>query len=142
MSASSAPAAKAGLLTLLAARAALNGVQQSWAHPGKNIESETIFLGRVRSTETAAALGRQRRDEDYNIDVIVTVHQAGDDAQTVEERAWTLAGEVEQAVRADPTLNGAVNVRAVINSFDQDLYIESDGRVAEILMTVNVHHRK
>ena len=44
---SSAPAAKAGLLALLAARGGLAGVQCSWAHPGKNIASESIFLGRV-----------------------------------------------------------------------------------------------
>lgn len=142
MTATSAPAAKAGLLTLLRARAALTGVQVEWAHPGQLIEPESVFLLGVQSDEVPATLGQQRRDETYTLEVAVTVHRPGDDPQACEERAWALAAEVEAAVRGDRTLNGAVSEWAMVQGMTQQPFIEGEGRVCEIVVRVECRSRK
>lgn len=139
---SSAPAAKAGLLALLAARPALSTVQRSWGHPGELIEKESVLLLGVQSSEQPAQLGQLARDETYSLTVAVCVHQDGDDAQAVEQRAWALAAEVEAAVHDDRTLSGALTGWAGVTAMAQDAFIESGGRTAEVVLTIECRHRK
>lgn len=101
--ASAVPATKAAILSLLAARPALSGVTLSWAGPTKDEDytGEMIYLGDVDRTSEWAELGSGRRTEDFTVQMTVWVEQWGDDPQTVEERAYVLWDEVEDALRDD-----------------------------------------
>lgn len=69
----------------------------------------------------------------FSIDVIVSVYRGGDDAQAVWERADDLVEDVITAVRADPTLGGAV-LLAFPDRVDQpvaDWEASHNGRVCE-----------
>ena len=117
MSASSAPAAKASLLTILAADAGMNGVQLEYAHPGAAIQQEAVYFEQTRLTETAGALGQQRRDEEYELDLVVSVAYDGDDPQACEERAWALVAIVENVLRPPTGPGGSVsaNLAGAVN---------------------------
>jgi hypothetical protein len=121
MPASTAPAAKQAILTLLAARPALASVDRTWGSPTEtdDITAEMIFLGDVELTGEFRALGGQRRDEDYTITISVAVHQYGDDEQSTEERAWDLLDEISGALATDPYLGGLLYEAAAIRSARQ-----------------------
>lgn len=116
-----AATAKQRIITALQARAGLAGVTVSYGAPSSSdeIDPEMIFLGDVRFSQAWAALGARRRDEDYTIDLTVHVYQDGDEEQVVEERLWALFGEIEQALRDDPTLGGLLAMDAEIDGGEQ-----------------------
>ena len=124
--------AKRAILDAFATRAALRGTQREIASPGKWQEPETIFIGRVRSTETGRALGIDRRREVFTVEIVVTVEQPGSDAAAVEARAWTLYGEIEEAIVADPSLAGTV-LMAGFSGFTAEAYIGDETRTFEIV---------
>jgi hypothetical protein len=104
-----APAAKARIVTLLQGWAGLAGIQVSYGGPVRDTEipatREMIFLGPV--TEAIgewAALGRLRTRETYHIAITVMLEQAGDVEQAAEQRAADLFAEVQKALKTDPTL--------------------------------------
>lgn len=145
MATSTVPRAKAGILTLIAARAAISTVGQSWAHPGELIQDEAIFLGDTRfNSERTVSLkpAPNTQDEEYVIPVVVSVRQEGDAAQTCEERMWTIVGEVETAIRNDKSLNAASGVLwgQVVGKEPRN-FIESQGRVSECVIDVAVRSR-
>jgi hypothetical protein len=118
--ASSIPACKAALLTLLQARAGLDGVQISWSGPtrdddfnsgGNNVEM--IFLGEANTEENWQDISPQlRRTETYRLGVTVYVEQWGDDPQSAEERTYELWDEVRDTLRDDLAPGGAAELRA------------------------------
>jgi hypothetical protein len=112
MAASTIPAAKAALLTAIQARVALAGVHVAWGVPADlPAEPERIYVGdAVDVSRVWASLGAYRLDESYTLQVHVETFAGGNDQRTVEERLWVLVNEVEQAVRGDLTLAGAVRV--------------------------------
>jgi len=143
MATSSVPAAKAGLLTLLQANATLAPLYAvgavTWAHPGKHIQKEAVFLGDAVFAEEQPMVGNRIHRERYTIPVWVSVLNEGDDAQAAEQRMWTLVGGVEAAVRADPTLGAAVNtLSAVVANVGKQPrnFIEPQGRVSECQVSV------
>lgn len=107
--ASSVPACKQAILDLLNNRAALDGINISWAGPTRDEdfaanpgnEVEMIYLGRVRNRTEWAALGSGRRVEAYTVEIKVWVERWGDDPQTVETRAVAVWDEIEDALRDD-----------------------------------------
>jgi hypothetical protein len=101
------PACKAAILTILGLRAGLAGVTLNWAGPTKDEDyvDEMIFLGQAERISDWASLGAGRRVEDYTIALTVFVEQWGDDPETVEERAYALLDEVEDALRDDIRAN-------------------------------------
>jgi hypothetical protein len=109
MAVSTVPAAKAALVTLI--EAALTGVSVTWSAPTdeEDYVAEMVWLGDVEHTDDWGALGRQRIDETYELEIVVQVYQEGDNAQACEERAWVLREGVVTAVRADLTLGGILN---------------------------------
>lgn len=142
MSASSAPSAKAALLTLLQADADLDGVQIKYAFDGPTRAQESIWFERVILDEEAAALGKQRRDERYRIEVFVHVARDGNNAQACEERSWALAARVEEVVRANPTLSNSVSGWAVCAGAEQTPGVADGQRISIVVMQVSVYHRK
>lgn len=126
------------------------GVQVEYAHPGVSIQQESVFFRQTFLEETAGALGQQRRNERYTLELIVAVALDGDDAQACEERMWALVAVVENSLRP-PTgpggansanLGGAVNLRAVFAGAVATPYIEGGQRVSEAICRVDCEHRK
>lgn len=103
MPATTAPTAKARILTALAARPALASVQRTWGSPVEDEDTagEMIFLGRVRGAGEWRTLGAGKRHESYTVELRVVVLQYGDDEQATEERAFALLDEVSAALAAN-----------------------------------------
>lgn len=139
---SSAPAVKAKLIELLTARVPLASVQIEWAHPGKNLEREAVFFGRVRGNEKWASLGGLAKDEDYIADVVVMVVEPGTDAQAAEERMWEIHAEIEACLRENPTLQDTVDVHVGLGPFEQETYEEGDGYVCVLVAGLQTRNRK
>lgn len=100
MGASTAPAVKAALLTLLQADGALSGVQIVYSHPGATVQKEAIYFEGTHGQEEPATLGTRKQLETYDIEVAVGVVTDGDQAQAGEERCWALVARLESIVRA------------------------------------------
>jgi hypothetical protein len=111
MATSTIPAFKAAFLAVLQARAGLKGVTVTGtkiARPG----AEWVWLRGTRGTQRAAALGQQRREETYKLEVI------------------------ENALRADASVGGVVRTATVADEF---LYDEvCDERQCEGRVTLHV----
>lgn len=151
MGASTAPAVKAALFTLLQGDVNLAGVGIDWADPGEAIQQEAIFFGKTTSVDTVApGMGQRRQEENYEIEVWVYVAVDGGDPQTVEDRAYVLVGELESLVRANNGPGGALsNVItgggwANMSGAPKTLtpFIYGAQRVCEALCTVHVKARK
>lgn len=150
MASSTAPAAKAALLTLMQGAGALTGVQIAYSHPGISIQQECIYFGRTVVDEVARALGQQKRRESYIVEVVVDVVLDGDDAQACEERMWSLVGGIEDLLRpplgpggsVSANLGGAVNLWAVIEHIEQTPYIEPGQRLSEAVVSVRCQSYK
>jgi hypothetical protein len=113
LAASTAPTAKTNLLTAIRARPALiSGVYVDRGPlPDPPSELERIYIGdAVDFDREWAQLGAQRIREEYTVLVIVENVKYGNEPKDTEERTFTLANEVEQAVRTDLTLAAAVIV--------------------------------
>lgn len=108
MPASTAPAAKAAILALLAARPALASVDRRWGGPTEeeDVSEEMIWLGDVVQEGFWRVLGGGYRHERYTIGLAVAVRKYGDDEQATELRAWVLLDEVAAALNTDPWLGG------------------------------------
>lgn len=134
---------KRALHAALSARPGLAGVLITrGVEPLDQMTPELIVLGDItRSTQAAAALGRQRREEDYTLEVEVSVigHHA-DDPDTLAERCAELVAEVEDELREDIAVGGAVRTAQVTSV---GLKEGSDGnqRWAVMPMSVSVRQR-
>lgn len=113
---STAPAVKAYLLTQTKATltaAANERLLVVYNEPGTDLPGDIVSIGSVlnRVTEPSAYVGgggQHWLTERYTVEVVVDVFRGGDRSQVAEERAWYLAGLVEQIVRTDPSLGGLV----------------------------------
>lgn len=141
MRASTIPEVKGALLDLLRASGELDGVQVEWAHPGPNaLAAEAVYFGDAQATERPVVNGNRRRDESYSLDVVVTVEQYGTDPRPVEERAWALVAAVENVVRDNPRPTPEALIAGVAAK-RQANFVDTDGRVSEVVVSVNVRAR-
>lgn len=78
-----------------------------------NLPADFISIGRVVRTPSRAAMvgsgGFGFLEEHYDVTVTVSVWRGGQTEPWVTERAWTLLGYVEIAVRSTPGLGGLVD---------------------------------
>lgn len=102
---STIPAFKAALFAALGSRPALAGVQLAYGAPYPNPGREFISLADVDGAQVAEVLGRLKRREDHTLTCHVMVIREGTNQQAATERAFTIAGEIEDCLRADPTLD-------------------------------------
>lgn len=112
MADSTAPAAKAAILSLLNASADLTGVAISWAAPTKEDEytEDMVWLGDVDPyNQEFVNLGGGKVDEEYDLEITAQAFLSGDDPQTTEERAWELRSAIVEILRADKTLSSTIN---------------------------------
>lgn len=132
--------AKGALVDLLRARPALDGVHVTWGI--EEIGDEAICILDIEpSTQTAAAIGRTRREETFTIGVQVTCIAAFDSPQrALTSRSVDLAGEVERLLVDDPTLGDVVRLAEVAGVA---LYEPADGagREARVDMRITCRQR-
>ena len=87
-------------------RPGLDGVQIHGAPIGSNDRiNEAIAFIDIDTVENSAALGDRRREEEYVIEGVIEVNQAGsgdDIADVARERAIEILAEIEAEVRAKP----------------------------------------
>lgn len=145
MSASTAPAVKAALLTLLRADAGYSNVLVEYSHPGTTSNPEVVFFGRVIATEQPDSMGQRKQREHYDIEVVIGAKVDGDDAQTTEERCWTLVAVLENVVRANNGPQGALSLAlspgagwVAMAATEMTSYIEAGARYSEALCKVGV----
>ncbi len=104
MPASAIPVVKAALVSKI--QAALPGVQVTWSVPRGDKDREWVMVGNVTGDQIAAAHGRQRREENFRIEVFVSIVKSDvESAQAIAERAYELlATGIEAPLRADELL--------------------------------------
>lgn len=132
---SGVPTARAALLNLIAANSTINAdstIRVIFDEPnaGDVMGNDLISVGRVTQRERPYGMvgsgGAGWLMEDFDVEVIVSIFRAGDQAQTVFERAWTLVNAVRTAVRTDPTLSGTV-AQAYPSEWDVETTWSEDG---------------
>lgn len=111
----------------------LDGVQVAYSLPPEP-DRVCVFGGRARTSRSAPLAERNTLyREDLSVDVRIRVVELGDDIASAEATAEAIAGQIAQAVSADPPLIiGSVLVAAV----DADPTIVTPG--PEPSVTVNV----
>jgi hypothetical protein len=146
MSTSTIPDLKAALLTRLKAATGLANVQITYGIPGPAAaEREWIMLGNARGDQESAAVGAQRREERYVLEVLVSVvRPLREDQKTVTERAYELAGAIEKSIRdwgsESPAFGGVVRW-ALVTGTDLTERADSQEREAEVLVRVSCAQR-
>jgi hypothetical protein len=141
MASSSVPALKRNLQTQLQARPGLSGVQISYGAPLPDPQREFIALLDVEGDQRAAALGAQRRVETYVLTVVVNVIQETTDQRACTERCYTLAAELENQLRADATVNGAVRIAQIWGPFKLEEFAGENTRAAQLRIGVHCDQR-
>lgn len=150
-------ATPSSISTVAAARAALHallvaGAPAQTAQPAQKVqiaygppvheEMEVVALLGVRDiTEDAGAIGARRREEEYEIEIGVKVHDpaagAGSDAAArVDARGFALAEFVRQTVHRNWTLSGTVREAAVTGQITDGVQLAEKGALIFILLTV------
>lgn len=131
---------KTNLKTQLDDRAGLADVQVTIGWP-KSPAKEFMLLGDIRDDgEDTAALGNRRRDERYSLFVIVKVEKETTDQTLVNARAYALAAELEQQLRTDMSVNGAV-ISALVAGIGLDEFANDRTRMAILTVRVACHAR-
>ena len=115
MAVSTIPAAKDALYDLIVADASVVAakVQVSYGWPSPHQARELIWIGDVEGEQNAAALGKQRREETYKMTLKVDVLREGNDQKSASERAFVIAGWIENILRNDATLGGVVRTAEI-----------------------------
>lgn len=152
--ASTIPTFKAALLTRLAADAGLTGVLVTYGVPFQieQIREEWVWLSDTDQwTQAAAAIGRQKREETYRMQIVVSVmNEASTPQQTTTERAFAIAAVIESSIRlwgqgadaADPFSNSASGVRfGEVVGQDYQENADTKNRECRLTLGVLVHAR-
>lgn len=123
---STVPTVRAALVSALSARPALAAVQVAYSHPGQAIETESVYLGAARGSHTVPVVraGRKKRQESYVLDVFFDVVADGPTGQEASERAWTLAGELEDLLADDPSLGQPPPFWAVLGDWTETPFFD------------------
>ena len=118
MNSSTVAAVKTAIITALAARAGLAGVQVEYADPAKHRQDELIYFGNTRGRHEIAAIraGRKPRNETYTLDLYIGAVKRGETVSAAEDRVAALLAEVEGLVADDPQLTAAGLAAGTIDS--------------------------
>lgn len=113
-------ASRQALHTLLAASSALNGVQVTFGVPAGYEEREVVALtGVVAAGAEFAALGGQRKEETFGLQVAIKVHDPAGDSDTVDARGFALYEAVRDVLTGNINLSGTVR-QAIVGSLVTD----------------------
>jgi hypothetical protein len=136
MASSTIPAFKAALLTRLQADADLAGLDITYGVPApRGPEREWVWLGGAREDQATAAMGQRRREETWVQDIVVScLKPVREDQQTLTERAFEIAGVIEDSLRdwsqltSPPVFGGVVREALVVRmDLDELLSIDREG---------------
>ncbi|WP_217923781.1 hypothetical protein [Miltoncostaea oceani] len=140
MAQSLVPAVKGALVDATAA--ALPGIQVTWGSPRGDKDREWVFVGDVTGTQAAAAIGRSRRKETFRVEIVVSIVRPDvDDARAIADRAYELAGAIEDLLRADETLGLPGLIWARVEKTDLTEGVAGGERWAEVTVHVNCETR-
>jgi hypothetical protein len=120
------------LVQLLRARPNLAGVQVEYGWPGDaQVQDEVIYTGRARGTDEIANLraGTKKRDETYDLDVLVEVAKPGGTQAEADQRCIDLFAELEDLLAENPRLGLAIHW-ARLASWEHIPAPTDDGRYA------------
>lgn len=138
---STLPAVASKLISLLQATPVLSGVDVSWGGPTQSAPDELIAFSCANVEITSATIGQQKRDEQYDLLVTITVNQNDPEGFNPLARAETLRDAIASIIRADATIGGALNLYAVDQGYE--LREGSDGNWSgnEIIMRIHCRAR-
>ncbi len=124
------------LMSSLAATPTLANVDVSWEGPSESAPDEVIAFTAERAEITSASIGQQKRWEEYDLVVIISVLQSDPNQFAPLQRAFALRDAIAAIVRADATIGGAVTW-----ALDQgwDVNDRSDGNRSESQVTMHIH---
>ena len=128
-------------ITTQLATDATTGVTVFKFPPGDQAPStDYLFIGRVETDQTRLVYGGPR-SETLTADVVVYVEQAGAGdtvADTVEQRALTIAASIENTLRADPTVDSGTPAvwDAEYAGHEAEPGVTPDGRYTTLTATV------
>ena len=148
MATSTVPAVKAAVFTMLTTACTGDDVLVCWGDPDY-LADDIVAVQGATATATVATMGSNRsREERWTLFVTVSCYRGGgaEVQQLVTERAYTLFGQVEAALRADPTATGTarqviVAGHEMVESISVDESTASMGRVCEIVARLEVQAR-
>ena len=95
-------------------------VQVAYGVPALYEQDEVVAILGFRGSEEDAAIGGQRREENFWITIRIKVWQTSDDSKRVADRTLALYDEVRAAIHADRTLKGAVRLAGVGTPVNQE----------------------
>ena len=136
-------AAQDGLLAAIAAQQAgpgspLAGVQLALGHP-IDLQAEAVWVADDASSDQAHAAtsqpGSEDRGETIELQAKCFVVRGELDYKTARDRALALAGEVEDAVRADRSLGGAV-FDAETQGLDLESGVDGENRLVGVTVRI------
>jgi hypothetical protein len=107
----------------------------------KQPEREMVIIGNVAGEQEWAAIGTQRRDETYTIDLYCVVLWPGYTAIEAMERAWELFATVEQTIRDNVAAGGAGVLWNEIARPTGDLTAEDEGYAYQVTSALRVRAR-
>lgn len=137
MPTSTIPAVKQALLDRLSARPGMNGAKVTWAVPNGDLPRDWVSIDDVTGRQAPARLGRQARDEEYTVQITVTVvRPAVDTPASVAQRAFDLVAEIEDDLREAVDLDLPDVVHAYVTR--TDLVERNDGEQREARALVDV----
>lgn len=140
MATSTIPAFKNALVTRLAARTGLDGVQVTYGWPVGAVKREHIMVGGADGTQEYRTIGAQHRFEEYVVQVYVNVIREGVQQQTCDERCLALLAEIENELRSDPTVGNTV-MTAEVGSFNLESLANDQTREARLRVGIQVKAR-
>lgn len=122
------------LFEALAAEDGLAGVQKIFGPPDSAEEQEVIaIMGISDADEEFAALGADRSEESYAIDLKIKVHDPADSAEVGGQAAFLRAEAIRESIRgvvaADRTLGGVVRIAQMGAKSYTWANVEGGGRV-------------
>jgi hypothetical protein len=129
----------AALLELLQARPGLTKVQVTWGQPAGEPQKEWLMLGNVDGDQTAAAMGRQRREEIFDHVIAISVLRGPGQHQKAVERAYAIAAEVEDQLRSDASVNSTIRVAQIKGPFQLRHKVDERNKNVEALLLLTVH---
>jgi hypothetical protein len=139
MATSTVPTLKANLQTQLAARGGLSGVQISYGPPLPALQKETIWLGDADGTQDNATFQAPNQVlEQYDLQIVTNVIREGTDEVAADNRCFAIQAELENQLRGDPTVNGAV-ANAEIARFRLSENLTPDGMTRTARLVTLVH---
>lgn len=106
---------------------------------------EIFMVGDAQADQDLAALGQRSREEVILQRLVIGIHEASDDQQTVTERAFTRMATLEADLRTDPTMgtSGSIRTAEIVEWQLTETVPEEmvEGRDADLAITIRAKAR-